>query len=349
MRYTFIEHVQQGELLGKNIYASDGRVLLQEGVQLTVALLSKLRRMGVHYIYIKDDRLEDVKIEEVVSDKTKREVVSTLTTSFQVVQSGRQIDTKAINQSVSKILEEILANQNILISLTDIRTEDNRLFIHSINVCIIAVVVGLKIGLDKTKLHEIAVGALLHDIGKIIPNDDNAVVSEKDGDTNDHTWKGFNTLRKNADISTLSAHIALTHHENVDGSGYPRKMEDKDIHILSKIVAVANYYDNLVAPSNGGKGLFPHEACERIMGLTNVRFSHPVVWRFLRAIAFYPTGSQVRLSTGETGVVVGQHHGLPQRPIIRVYSMYGRDMDDYEIKEIDLAKETTIFINEIIS
>lgn len=347
MRYTFIDNVQQGELLGKNIYSSDGRVLLHEGVQLTVGLISKLRHMGVQYVYIKDDKFSDIEIEEVVSEQTKRQAMNTITTSYHLIQTGKEIDTRVVNQSVKNIIVEIMENENILVTLSDIRTQDNQIFVHSLNVCIMSVIVGLKVGMDKEKLHELAVGALFHDIGKVIPNDENAKVSKEDGDLNHHCWKGFNTLRKNKEISTLSAHVALTHHEHVDGSGEPRGLEDKDIHVLSKIVSVANYYDNLIAPTDGSKGVHPYEAGEMIMGLTDIRFSHPVVWRFLRAVAFYPTGSQVLLSTGKTALVVGQHAGLPQRPIVRAYEMYAND--DYTIEEIDLAKETTIFIEKIIS
>ncbi|MBU8906782.1 HD-GYP domain-containing protein [Desertibacillus haloalkaliphilus] len=349
MIYTAIDQVQQGDYLGRNIYASDGRILLHEGVQLTIGLLSKLRHMGVHAIYLKDDRFNDIEVEEVISEKTKRKAITTLSESYQYVQNGhQQLNGKAITTTIKSIIDEIFENQDLLITLTDIRTEDNELFVHSVNVCIMSVIIGLKVGLDRTKLQELAIGALLHDIGKVIDNDSTAKGNDGQGDLNDHTWKGFNLLRKNKEISTLSAHIALTHHEHVDGSGSPRQLGDKDIHVLSKIVAVTNHYDNLISSETGARRLHPYEACEEIMGLTNIRFSHPVVWRFLRAVAFYPTGSQVKLSTGETGVVVGQHTGLPQRPIVRTYKIHG-SADDYEIKELDLAKATTVFITEVVT
>lgn len=348
MRYTNIDNVQQGELLGKNIYSSDGRVLLHEDVPLTVGLISKLRHMGVQYIYIKDKNFEDVEIEEVVSEQTKRQAMNMLTTSFQYVQTGKDVDTKEINTTIKNIIDEIMENEHILFALTDIRTEDNAIFVHSLNVCIMSVLVGIKVGMDRSKLQELAIGALFHDIGKVLPDKEIKNANPGEGDPNHHCWKGFNKLRKNKEISTLSAHIALTHHEHVDGTGEPRGLQDKDIHLLSKIVSVANYYDNLVSPIDGSKPLHPYEAGEHIMALTNKRFSHPVVWRFLRAVAFYPTGSQVILSNGKAGVVVGQNTGLPQRPIVRTFEMY-RDADDYSIEEIDLAKETTIFIKKIIS
>lgn len=354
MKYTPISRIQQGERLGKHIYASDGRVLLSEGVQLTVGLLSKLRRMGVSAVYIKDERLSDVEIEEVISEKTKRKALITLSEAFQYVQTGERFDSQEVSNTASMLIEEILQNKDILINLTDIRTNDNELFVHSVNVCILSIIVAIKMGLDQKRMKELAIGALLHDLGKILPDIERRESSINNDheqiEGHDHCWKGFNYLRKLKDISTLSAHVALTHHEHIDGTGSPRNLSGDDIHLLSKIVAVANHYDNLISPVSNDIAILPHEACEQIMALTTHHFDHNVVWKFLRSIAFYPTGTQVKLSNGEMGVVVAQHQGLPQRPIVRTFNIEhtAYSGDDFEIKEVDLAIETTIFIESII-
>jgi HD-GYP domain-containing protein (c-di-GMP phosphodiesterase class II) len=350
MRYVSIDDLVQGEKLGKHIFASDGRILLNVGVTLTIGLISKLRQMGVSSIFVKDDRFADVEMEEVVSETTRRKAVSALANSIQFIQKDKQMDGKSISDIVDKMIEEVMSNPDVLFHLTDIWTKDNNLFVHLVNVCIMSVMVGVQVGLGKQRIQELAVGALLHDVGKMvdevkkrdIPNGYNL----NDELMQHHSWKGFNTLRKAPEISTLSAHIALAHHENVDGSGKPRGMSGDDIHFLAKIVAVANDYDHLVSDGEEEHSLFPHEACERIMGLTNLRYDHNVVWKFLRCIAFYPTGAQVKLSDGSIGVVTGQHKGLPQRPIIRTFRADG---DDFLFNEVDLAKETTIFITKVFS
>ncbi|WP_280769154.1 HD-GYP domain-containing protein [Salipaludibacillus daqingensis] len=350
MRYVSIDNVDQGEQLGKHIFASDGRILLNEGVTLTIGLLSKLRQMGVSSIFVKDDRFKDLEIEEVVSETTKRKAISTLANSIQFIQQDKYVDGKSISGIVDQMIEEVLSNPDVLFHLTDIRTKDNEMFVHSVNVCIMSVMVGVQVGLAKTKIQELAVGALLHDIGKLVGEvrqSDIPVGYDRDDELmKDHSWKGFNLLRKSQEVSTLSAHIALAHHENVDGTGNPRGMYGDDIHYLAKIVAVANDYDHLVTEGGSENVLFPHEACERIMGLTNLRYDHNVVWKFLRCIAFYPSGVQVKLSDGSIGVVTGQHKGLPQRPIVRTFQSDG---DNFIYNEVDLAKETTIFITKVFA
>ncbi len=353
MIYKYMDQINQGEHLGKSIYSSNGQVLLQRGVQLTLGIISKLRQMGITALYIEDKRFDDVEHEEVVSDTTKREAVKTLSESFQYIQSAKKdVNINKIGSVTSKIIDDILYNSKVLLNLSDIRTNDNGLFIHSVNVCIMSVMVGLKLGLARDKLMELAMGALLHDVGKVI-KDGQLDKPKAEGYTNDHTWNGFLYLRKRYDISLLSSTVCLQHHEYMDGFGYPRKLKGKDIHQYSKIVAVTNYYDNILSNKDKNEKVHPYEAGERILGLTNTRFDHDVVWNFLRCIAFYPTGSQVRLTNRLTGVVVGQNFGLPQRPIIRIFEMNKQDFNDLstqksDIKEINLAEEPTLFIEEII-
>ncbi|WP_102347115.1 HD-GYP domain-containing protein [Bacillus sp. Marseille-P3661] len=345
MRYSLIDNVKQSEILGQTIYTGDGRILLEKGVILTIGLISRLRQMGVNAIFLMDERFGDIKIEEVVSESTKREVMQSLAESVQYIQSGKDFNLKAISKTTEKIIDEIFQNQNVLTSLTDIRTNDNALFVHSINVCIMSVIVGFKMGLNRNEIKELAIGAIFHDIGKILKSPQSNT-GEK---MNDHTWLGFNLLRKKHEISTVSAHVALQHHENVDGSGWPRMITGDKIPLFAKIVAVTNFYDNQIAHLDGSIPVNPHVACEKIFALTNTYFDHQVVWTFLRSVAFYPTGRQVRLTTGETGVIVGQNQGLPQRPIIRIFEKYNQSkFDDYEVKEVDLGKKTTVFIKKIL-
>ncbi|OEF98708.1 HD-GYP domain-containing protein [Desulfuribacillus alkaliarsenatis] len=349
MKYASIDNVEPGHVLARSIYASDGRTLLNQGVHLTVGMINQLRRVGVQMLYIENKYTDDIKIVDVVSEETRRQARVNLATAVQSVQGGKDINTKEISVTVNNVIDDILKNKDVLLHLSDIRTDDNQLFIHSQNTCMIATLIGVKLGLPIPQLKDLAVGALLHDIGKVVKdkslaNDKLPTYAKEDSDN--HTWKGFNLLRKRHDISVVSAHIPLQHHENIDGSGFPRGVDGTEIQPLAKIVAVANYYDNLISNINNDNQLMPHEACEVMMGLANTYFEHDIVIKFLESIAIYPTGTSVLLTNSEVGIVVDQHNGLPARPIIRIINK-GKDDDEPEVKEIDLAKETTIFIKKV--
>jgi HD-GYP domain-containing protein (c-di-GMP phosphodiesterase class II) len=205
-----------------------------------------------------------------------------------------------------------------------------------------AILMGINLGLNQTQLKELAIGALLHDIGKIelITDDTSEDVKRH------HTWRGFEVLKNKREYSLLIAHAAFQHHEQPDGEGLPRKLTGDQIHLYAKIVAVANQYDNLLFDLSLGRRMLPHEATEHMMALSGTKLDHDVLIQFLKTVSVYPTGSSVRLSTKETGVVVGQHRGLPSRPIVRVAK---QDADgELEIKEVDLAKQTTVFIEAVL-
>lgn len=355
MRYVSIDSVEPGNILARSIYTSDGLSLLNAGVQLTVGMMSTLRRLGVTAIYIQDERFADVVTEEILSEQTKREALAAFAMTVNVVQNGKQLSSKAISEATSNIVDEIMRNQKVLLNLSDIRTKDNAQFLHALQVCTLSTVIGVNLGLPKPQLQELAIGSLLHDIGKTeIPikekQQEDMELTGNVHDETQHTWRGYKRLRKLKEFSITIPHVALQHHEHVDGTGYPRRLAGEDIHRYAKIVAIANYYDNLVAGDGvEGRRLLPYEATERLMGYAGKRFDLETVIAFLRSIAIYPNGTSVKLSTGQIGVVVGQHLGLPARPIVRLFQKDRDDWDQHNIREVDLAKETTVFITQVLS
>ncbi|TCP58258.1 HD domain-containing protein [Tumebacillus sp. BK434] len=353
MRHVPIDMVQPGNVLARSIYTADGRPLLNKDVQLTVGMLSTLRRLGVTMMYIQDKRFQDVVVEEVVSEETRREALGNLAVAVQCIQGGKEFDTKVMSQTTSGIIDELIKNRNVLVNLSDIRTLDNRLFVHSLNVCILSLVVGISMRFNRSQLADLAIGALFHDIGKVEAPE--SVKKSEDADlpsglSNDekHTWRGYKRLRKKNDISIVAAHCALQHHENLEGTGYPRGLKDDEIHPFAKIVAVANEYDNLISGDDDRMPMLPHEATELLMSLAGKRFDREVVIQFLRAVAVFPTGISVRLDTGQVGVIVAQHKGLPTRPVVRVFTKEDGEWESHNVEEVDLAQETTVFIKKVM-
>lgn len=345
MRYIDVNSVEPGQILGRSIFSSNGTVLLAENVQLTVYMISTLKRVGVTMVYIKDPQFDDVELEEVVSEETKRAVMGKMIETFDAIRSGKDFHTKQLSITVDKLLEEIFENKDVLVQLTDIRSDDNYHYVHALNVCMMSVLVGLNCGFNAQQLKELAIGALLHDIGKIGLEPEEEAASGK----KHHTWRGFEIIKSKHEFSLMSAHVALQHHERVDGKGLPRGIDGDTIHPYAKIVAIANAYDNMVAPrSSSGKPIMPHEACERLMAMAGNELDRDYVIEFLKIVSVYPTGITVQLTTRETGVIVGQHRGLPSRPIVRIVRVDG-GMNDMQVKEIDLARNPTIFIDKVIN
>ncbi|TVY03228.1 HD-GYP domain-containing protein [Cohnella terricola] len=340
MKLVDIETVEPGQILGRTIFSSNGAILLSVGVHLTVFMISTLKRIGVTTIYIDDPNFRDIPHQEVLSVETKRTVIYKMSEMFAQLRSGKTFSSRAIADTVDDLLEDVLRNQNNMIHLSDIRTADNAMFLHSMNVCMMASLIGLNMGLNMVQLKELAIGALLHDIGKI------GAPEVQEGRMH-HAWRGFDLLKNKREYSLLIAHVAFQHHEAVDGSGAPRGLKNEDIHLYAKITAVANIYDNLIYPQGDEEPLLPHEACERLNAYSGTLLDHEILVQFMRMVSTYPNGISVRLSNRETGVIVRQHRGLPGRPIVRAIDKDGNDAVSYS--EIDLAQNPTLFIEAVLS
>ncbi len=344
MRYISIDHVEPGQFLGKTIYSGNGTVLLSAGVQLTVYMISTLNRIGVTMLYIQDPMFDDVDTDDMLSEATKQSIIHEMCNVFEAVRSGKDWNTHLIGSSVESLLEDVMSNKEMLVQLTDIRTADNSQYIHAMNVCLLSSVIGINMGLNYQQLKELATGALMHDLGKSGLSLEDEIMP---GLKSHHTWRGFEKLKNKRDFSLLIAHVALQHHEQVDGFGLPRGLTGDEIHLYAKIVSAANTYDRLIHPIlPKAKSLLPHEACEEMMAMSEKQLDYEVLIHFNKMVSIYPNGSAVRLSTKETGVVVSQHRGLPGRPVIRIVRGEANHLD---VKELDLAQETTVFIEAVLS
>ncbi|WP_123043377.1 HD-GYP domain-containing protein [Cohnella candidum] len=340
MRLINIESVEPGQYLGKTIFSDNGTVLLSTGVQLTVFMISTLKRLGVSTIYIDDPQFRDIESQDMLSDETKRAVIKQMSETFEALRSGKEFSTRAISQTIDQLLDDVMRNSGVMVHLSDIRTADNAAYVHAMNVCMLSTLIGLNMGLNMLQLKDLSIGALLHDIGKL-----NA--PEVQEGRMHHAWRGFEILKMKREYSLLVAHVAFQHHEAVDGSGLPRGITGDEIHTYAKIVAVANTYDNLLYQPESGTPMLPHEACERLGAMSGTLLDHEVLTQFMKVVSVYPNGISVKLSNRKIGVVVGQHRGLPTRPIVRIISR--EDEDTVEAKEIDLAQHHTLFIEAVLS
>ncbi|MDI4648291.1 HD-GYP domain-containing protein [Cohnella hashimotonis] len=339
MKLVDIDNLEPGQLLGKTLFSENGTVLLSAGVQLTVFMISTLRRLGVPMVYISEPGAQEIQPDEVLSEQTKQAVIAQMSDTFNALRSGKEFSARAISLSVDQLMEDVLRNQNVLIQLSDIRTADNAHYLHSMNVCMMATMVGVNMGLNMLQLKELAIGALLHDIGKL------GATGAEEGRSH-HAWRGFELLKLKREYSLLTAHVAFQHHEAPDGSGQPRGITGEEIHIYAKITAVANMYDNFVHGTAELPRLQPHEAIERLHALSDTTLDRDTLIEFLKIVSVYPNGVSVRLSNRLIGIVVAQHRGLPGRPIVRVIA---REGESSAARELDLAKLPTLFIEGVIN
>jgi HD-GYP domain-containing protein (c-di-GMP phosphodiesterase class II) len=244
-----IEDLKPGMILARTIYGIDGRVLVREQGEITPTILDKLKQLGLPAAYIKTGDENDA-INDPVSEATRMDLVKSLSKLDTQVRSGGNVSLSLSKRPLYDLVDEIVNNKNNLIGITDIRLHDDYTYGHSVNVAIIAVKMGLLMDYNQLKLADLAVGALFHDIGMTkIPLEilhKKGELSEKELEViRTHPEVGYSFLRQNQEVSTVSAHVALQHHERYDGSGYPKGISGDAIHEFARIVAVADVFDSL--------------------------------------------------------------------------------------------------------
>lgn len=344
MRRVAIGLVKPGDKLAKTVYSADGTILLSAGMELKERYIKRLQDFGVPAIYIEDSISEGVVIPDVLQETTRVQSIKFIKESFKAIQVNGKINVKELKKVVNDIVDEILYNKGVLIGLSDIRAIDEYTYGHCVNVCVIAIIIGVALNYNQLRLRDLALGAILHDVGKCkipkeILNKSEALTREEFEQIKAHTVEGFNLIRQYEEISSLAAHVAYQHHERLDGTGYPRNLKRDEIHEFAKIVAVADMYDALVTKRPYRDGILPHEAIEIIMAGTGIHLDGEIVKSFLKNIALYPNGSVVRLTTGQIGIVIDQNRGANSRPIVKILN---------SDEEIDLVKRLNVLITEIV-
>ncbi len=336
MRAIDIEYLEEGQKLAKPVYDEAGRILLHKGATIKKTYIARLRELGIPFVYIEDELVRPLEAEELIHDSVRTHAIKIIKNTVEKSIITKEIDLKQIHEVVNKIIDDILSSSGLLVSFLDIRSQNLHLYNHSVSVAVLSIITGMVLQLDQLKLKHLGMGAILHDIGKgIDPGEE-------------HTTIGFDLLRQNEEVNLTVAHVAYQHHERYDGLGFPRQLRGEQIHLFAAITGVANFYDNLVAPKDMNKRLFPYQAIERVVAESGRMFHPKVVMAFTRNIAPYPIGSLVRLNTGHLGVVIGLHENYPTRPIIKVVTDKFGGLQNV-FPEIDLLEEKTIFIKDIIT
>lgn len=356
MRLVSIRQVQTGMKLGRTILTEDGKVLLGTGMTLTDRLIQGLIRSGIDSLYIDDPLTQDIVVEDLISPETRQIAIETIQrTVKQITNSNklaRRISVKEMGlhfqQAFSSILNDLMGNQHIVLHLTNITSQSISLYQHSVNVAVLATAVGMSLGYNRNQLTDLGIGAMLHDIGKIeLPQDMlNKTTRWDDSEmelAKEHSMNGFNILRKQRDLSLLSAHVALQHHERLNGSGFPQGLKGKQIHEYAQIVGICDIYDSLTSPRPWRKRYMPQDALEYLLGSGGHLFEHNLINSFRKHIAVFPMGTSVVLNSGEVGVVCRVDPEYCHRPTVRIIKD-GRGNDLRMPFEIELKTQLKMFI-----
>ncbi|CUH97561.1 hypothetical protein P22_3692 [Propionispora sp. 2/2-37] len=332
-----LNNAKPGMVLANDVIDERGNLLLEEGIVLTETYIRRLQKLGIHQLAIRDPYAESLRPRDILTAELRQEVFTCFEALLTMTTKDIQAEQhyyRRLSHATDSIINQLEPELPQIMDY-QIRCLQPGAIHHAVNVCLLSVITGLYLKLPRPVLHDLAMGALLHDIGR----SSIAVPANAPGQDKLHPLRGQKLLQQ-CGMSDIIARIAAEHHEHYDGSGFPAGLTGHTIHPLSRLVMIANDYDLSVTRAVT-KGTPLHEVSESMLSLGNTRYDLNLLKAFFHTVAVYPIGCLIRLNTGQTGYVVKNRLHFPLRPTVRIIDASG-------YFDLNLVYRPNITITELI-
>jgi len=260
----------------------------------------------------------------------KRTFFKAISVVKEVMSNAREqklINLARAKRVVQSLVDQILKDQKLFLELSTIKNFDEYTFVHSANVAVLCIILGLRLGLDRKELAELGFAALFHDIGKVkLPID----LINKPGEFDEFDWEqmrkhptmGVKTLisaRSLDDFTTRAVVVCFEHHLTLDLTGYPKIREKRILNLHTRILQIADAYNAMTSGRVYMKtSIAPFEVLRKMWRLAGKGFDPVLLKLFVNIMGIYPVGSLVLLDTEEVAVVYQANADNIYRPKVKI-------------------------------
>lgn len=261
------------------------------------------------------------------------------------IRLGGAINSDQAKATVNECVHSVIRHPDALLWMAKMRDENEYTAEHCLNVCILAIAFGRQLGMGDQELQNLGMCGLLHDVGKMkIPPE----VLDKPGvlTTNEmrvmmaHTVHGRNLLLSSEGVYTGAVDVAFSHHERIDGLGYPRQLSDESISRYSKIIAIVDAYDAMTADRCYQMAKTSTEAMKIIYKERGRHFDEQLALKFLQTVGLYPAGSIVELYSGSIGLVIEANPRFRHLPrIVLLLDKDKKHLDKERVLDLSLVEK----------
>jgi HD-GYP domain-containing protein (c-di-GMP phosphodiesterase class II) len=364
-----VDRLAPGAVLGRTIHDVGGRPLLVAGTPLTARYIASLQRLGILTVLVRDGLADDVAPDDIVSERVRATLSGHVATAFDRVaiiaaerggiaggvdgavdrlgeqplelgDDGQQ-SVADLYRDVEALIAEIL-ERDTLAGLESLKTHNEYTFQHSVDVAVVGVLLGKRVGLPPGRLRELALGCLLHDIGKTyidvaILDKPGPLTPEEFAAIQEHPRMGFELIRRMPVHSILPAHVAYQHHEQQAGGGYPRGLVGQNrvgmraaqeqvgagqMLLIAEIAAIADVYSALSSDRPYRPAMAPDRVAQVLQGMAGTHLNRELVTELRHLVPSYPVGHWVEVTRGRyvgwRGVVTEVHRGHVDEPSVRL-------------------------------
>ncbi len=364
LTYVRSEHLSLGMYIAKlDCPWLDSPFKLQ-GFNITTERELQVVRSRCHHVYVDRTRQSKLSLDAKTTAVGKAVVIGTArkkkgsfeteiaraTTTYldtgrlvadfmQTVKDGGSIDSKQAKEAVASSVNSILHSPDAHLWLTQLKKKDEYTAQHSLNVCMLSIVLGRHIGLPEGELRNLGICGMMHDMGiMLIPsaivNKTSELTEEESVIMKTHTTLGAELLKSSKDMFHGAIETALTHHERIRGQGYPRGLTDAKVSYYSNIIAIVDTYDALTSDRSYRKGMTHLEATQVLYQQAGEYFDHVLVSKFIESLGVFPPGCYVQLSDDRVALVLEANDESKLRP--RVLTVVDKQMNSIEEVSVDL-------------
>lgn len=323
--------------------------------------INKLSKNGIKYVWIDVERSaegsglithpiqQEVKVKKLSREQSQNKAKRLMAEAKGLVQKvlsetfeGKAIEVAPFEDLADNMIESVMLDDDAFKCISALRSKDAYLLEHSINVAFLLVTFGKYLSLERDELKHLAVGGILHDIGKV--KVDNKVLHKPGRLTPEefehmklHQVYAKDILAETPGLSQISRDVCLMHHEKLDGKGYPSGLPAEEITLYGRMSCIIDIFDALTATRCYKEAMSPAAAFKILLSLTPFHLDEKLVYEFIRCVGVYPVGSLVQLSDGRIGIVWEAKGRDALHPILKCF--YSIKHKRYtEVTMVDLLK-----------
>lgn len=279
------------------------------------------------------------------SSKTYQKTSSLVKDIMDDIRFGNQLNGKAAKIAVSECVDQVLESPDVMLLLTQLKSQDEYTSQHSLNVCILSILLARHLKYPIEELNQIGICGLLHDMGKMkipteILNKPGKLAADEEKIMRSHTTKGRDIIMSARDVYPGAVDVAYTHHEKLDGTGYPRGLGAFGISTHARIVAIVDAYDAITSDRIYQKGRLHLQAINILMLGRNSHFDDSLVLKLIDCIGIYPVGNTVEMKNGEVAIVTEVNKTNKTKPKVLIVMDSSKQLMKNSFA-IDLASNPT--------
>lgn len=365
IRIVPIRKIKIGSRVLCDIYSKNGSVMLRRGNIMTEAIMEKLESVGVNRVLVEAGTVEleddEPRKTPLYNDGLPTDNIAQYRDDFLLKKEFEQGKNALLDkdidgaQDVAKgIAGKIQTSNSIKKELDELKYGTEGVVTHSLNTAVLAGAIGIENGFAPKDIEQLVIGGMLHDIGKLyidpeILNKKGRLTEKEYEIMKTHAEEGYKKLCDNKGVTQKVRFMAFQHHENNDGTGYPKRLKGEQILWEARILHVVDVYEAMTAKRCYKDHLLPGDVMEFVMGKYSTMFDIKAMDMFLRTIPAYRKGDLVRLSDGTRCQVLESNPINSLRPLVvdlktmKVIDLYtDRDYLSRTVTELILKEEEVV-------